>query len=239
MRFTKKPITVEAYQIPRPALDDVLRHGEAHAATVLLAAAPEWLRAAVQAGKAELRVMAYDLNHQAGAAVRVMTPQGWLGTSSGDWIIQGVEGELYPCSASVFAATYDPEAVALPADAIDARPSAASVLDMMNRARAELLAFREADGKRVTRDNSVALTELETAILWMERDLRAALASDFRGRMVLELAEVGERLEKLQPFLLSAKFAELPEAQRAKLTEQAEAMAKYVRVLRERLELLA
>ena len=28
--------------------------------------------------------------------------------SIGDWIIKGVEGEIYPCKPSVFAATYDP-----------------------------------------------------------------------------------------------------------------------------------
>lgn len=28
--------------------------------------------------------------------------------SVGDWIIRGVEGELYPCKPSIFASTYDP-----------------------------------------------------------------------------------------------------------------------------------
>jgi hypothetical protein len=28
----------------------------------------------------------------------------------GDWIIRGVQGELYPCKADIFAATYEPAA---------------------------------------------------------------------------------------------------------------------------------
>ena len=38
----------------------------------------------------------------------------WIGTlegnmvcSPGDWIIQGVKGEIYPCKPDIFAATYD------------------------------------------------------------------------------------------------------------------------------------
>jgi len=27
--------------------------------------------------------------------------------SHGDWIIRGVQGELYPCKPDIFAATYD------------------------------------------------------------------------------------------------------------------------------------
>ena len=28
--------------------------------------------------------------------------------SPGDWIIQGVKGELYPCKPDIFEATYEP-----------------------------------------------------------------------------------------------------------------------------------
>lgn len=36
------------------------------------------------------------------------TLEGPMLASVGDWIIRGVEGELYPCKPSIFAATYEP-----------------------------------------------------------------------------------------------------------------------------------
>lgn len=38
----------------------------------------------------------------------VMTLEGPLHVSPGDWIITGVNGEKYPCKPDVFAASYDP-----------------------------------------------------------------------------------------------------------------------------------
>lgn len=37
----------------------------------------------------------------------VRTLEGFMQASKGDWIITGVEGERYPCKASVFAKTYE------------------------------------------------------------------------------------------------------------------------------------
>ena len=31
----------------------------------------------------------------------------WVGVKEGQWIIQGVQGEFYPCDPDVFAATYE------------------------------------------------------------------------------------------------------------------------------------
>lgn len=36
------------------------------------------------------------------------TAEGTMRADVGDWIIRGVEGEFYPCRASVFEATYEP-----------------------------------------------------------------------------------------------------------------------------------
>lgn len=45
----------------------------------------------------------------------VMHIHGWIDTLEGghivcpgDWVITGVKGELYPCKADIFAATYEP-----------------------------------------------------------------------------------------------------------------------------------
>lgn len=37
----------------------------------------------------------------------VGTPEGVMQAKSGDWLIQGVEGELYACKHSVFKKTYE------------------------------------------------------------------------------------------------------------------------------------
>ena len=38
----------------------------------------------------------------------VVTLEGPLHVSVGDWIITGVKGEHYPCKPDIFAATYEP-----------------------------------------------------------------------------------------------------------------------------------
>ena len=37
----------------------------------------------------------------------IFTPEGELLVSWGDWIIQGVKGELYPCKPDIFKLTYE------------------------------------------------------------------------------------------------------------------------------------
>lgn len=40
--------------------------------------------------------------------LRVYTLEGIIFASPGDWIIVGVNGEVYPCKPDVFAKTYEP-----------------------------------------------------------------------------------------------------------------------------------
>lgn len=35
------------------------------------------------------------------------THEGWVAARPGDWIIEGIEGEYYPCAESIFDKTYD------------------------------------------------------------------------------------------------------------------------------------
>ena len=42
-------------------------------------------------------------------SLTVFTLEGLMTASPGDWIIRGVQGELYPCKPDIFAATYEPE----------------------------------------------------------------------------------------------------------------------------------
>lgn len=40
--------------------------------------------------------------------LKIYTLEGTMMASPGDWIIRGVQGELYPCKPDIFAATYEP-----------------------------------------------------------------------------------------------------------------------------------
>jgi hypothetical protein len=42
------------------------------------------------------------------AHMLIPTPGGTLRANLTDWIIRGVKGDVYPCRAEVFAATYEP-----------------------------------------------------------------------------------------------------------------------------------
>jgi hypothetical protein len=56
-----------------------------------------------------------------------------------------------------------------------------------------------------------------------------------RERVVLELAEIEDRLSRLTPFLGSPKFEALPAEQQADLREQEPVMRQYALILRRRL----
>lgn len=77
--FRKKPVEIEAVQLP-------------------VSSAPSWLADAMDAGG----VLMF-----ANGTAQIVTLEGVMTADRGDWIIQGVKGELYPCKPDIFAATYD------------------------------------------------------------------------------------------------------------------------------------
>jgi len=83
MSFRKKPIVIEAIQYTGENCFDVLRF----------------------MGR-QNEIWECDLL-QTDAPV-INTLEGNLYTSSGDWIIKGVNGEFYPCKPDIFEATYEP-----------------------------------------------------------------------------------------------------------------------------------
>lgn len=78
--YRKKPVEIEAVQLP-------------------ITSAPSWLADAMDAGTARLF---------ASGAAAIDTLEGTMTAQPGDWIVQGIKGELYPCKPDIFAATYDP-----------------------------------------------------------------------------------------------------------------------------------
>ena len=90
MRFRKKPITVEAFQMTR----DV--------ETI----APSWFMEAVMEGKVYINHSLVD-GHALVYGCTIETPGGRLKARIGDYVVQGVDGELYPCKADIFRKTYE------------------------------------------------------------------------------------------------------------------------------------
>jgi len=83
-QFRKRPIIVEAYQYIEGSFDR--------------AAAPRFIQDALRADVIKLNGT---------GQYYIETPEGTLFVADKDWIIQGVECEIYPCKPSVFDATYE------------------------------------------------------------------------------------------------------------------------------------
>lgn len=81
MKYRKKPVVIEAVRI-----------------TGIPQVMPEWWTRAVMSEKV--------LPTADGGAI-IRTLEGDMTADPGDWIIQGVKGELYPCKPDIFEATYE------------------------------------------------------------------------------------------------------------------------------------
>lgn len=87
-RFRKRPVVIEARKYagagnmqPRGGL-------------------PDWLWRALETGVVHFT--------NGSDPLIIETLEGPLTVAPGDWIIQGIMGELYPCKPDIFAATYEP-----------------------------------------------------------------------------------------------------------------------------------
>jgi hypothetical protein len=85
-QFRKKPVTIEAIQIFKNMGADNWYD------------LPKWLRDGYE--KADILFLSDGVN--------IRTLEGIMKGNIGDWIIQGVKGELYPCKDDIFTMTYDP-----------------------------------------------------------------------------------------------------------------------------------
>ena len=56
--------------------------------------------------KAMKKPIALEVRRMA-EAFSVETLEGTMQGKAGDWLITGINGEMYPCDASIFAKTYD------------------------------------------------------------------------------------------------------------------------------------
>ncbi len=67
---------------------------------------PDWLHIACNTGIAQI----VSYGDEPLCRLRIDTLEGRMEASPGDWVIQGVKGEIYPCKPDIFAAIYEEEA---------------------------------------------------------------------------------------------------------------------------------
>lgn len=107
-KFRKKPVVIEAEQYPGiPAISpEQLASGNFDGLSTKadeLIDFEEWLEP--HARRADRWPCRYK-----GRSLIIPTLEGDHEAQPGDWIIVGVQGEIYPCKPDIFAATYEPVA---------------------------------------------------------------------------------------------------------------------------------
>lgn len=94
-KFRKNPVVIEAFQLTAQARTDNRDW-------------PEWLNRAWNLKRGEPGSVYPQHDGHCYGHLCIATLEGEHLARLGDWIIQGVMGELYPCKAEIFSATYDP-----------------------------------------------------------------------------------------------------------------------------------
>lgn len=93
MRYRKKPVEIEAEQWPDDgdtSYDALCQRAKIH----------RWIKD--NGGKTQV------VNHMGDIYSAIITLEGEMRISSGDFVIRGVQGEFYPCKPDIFEATYEP-----------------------------------------------------------------------------------------------------------------------------------
>ena len=89
-KYRKKPVVIEAFQMTEERRDTYSMW-------------PVWLRQAWDKGTVYPTVKGAR-----NGTVSIETLEGLMLVNFGDWIIRGIQGELYPCAPDIFEATYEP-----------------------------------------------------------------------------------------------------------------------------------
>ncbi len=100
MKFRKKPVVIEAVQFNGIEIVD-------DGAVPMFDFSfnpPAWIWEARAKGPREPGSMSLIMPD----TLEIVTLEGAHRASPGDWIIQGIKGELYPCKPDIFGATYEP-----------------------------------------------------------------------------------------------------------------------------------
>lgn len=100
--FRKRPVVIEAVRF-----DGIEQVDDTPAAMFEGSFCPpqEWLQEALAMHEAQIGAVFADYDN--GDVLKVHTLEGDMIAQPGDWIIRGVNGELYPCKPDIFEKTYE------------------------------------------------------------------------------------------------------------------------------------
>ena len=87
MKYRKKPVVIEAFKFDG---DFISSTGDLYV--------PEWASEALDIG-----VLVFEGEND----LFVNTLEGKMLVTPGDYVIQGIQGEIYPCKPDIFEATYE------------------------------------------------------------------------------------------------------------------------------------
>ena len=94
MKYRKKPVVIEAFQMTKTRRWDNSEW-------------PNWLNMAWQLEDYEEGALIIDPDDEDGEILFINTLEGKHEVTWDDFIIQGIQGETYPCKPDIFHATYE------------------------------------------------------------------------------------------------------------------------------------
>lgn len=98
-RYRKKPVVVEAWQWhPVPSEDPDWK---------AVPEIPSWVLEAFNMEFPKVGSLFQRHNIHAGVRLEIGTLEGTMFAKPHDWIIRGVQGEIYACKPDIFEATYE------------------------------------------------------------------------------------------------------------------------------------
>jgi hypothetical protein len=92
MKYRKKPVVIEAFQLEHHWPQDECN---------------DWFHDAITNGVIATHNMGKHHNPNEKPFIEIQTLEGVMRGNQGDYIIKGVQGELYPCKPDIFEATYE------------------------------------------------------------------------------------------------------------------------------------
>lgn len=95
MKYRKKPVVIEAFQMTKER-------------RITNAEWPKWMHKAWNEGRGRTSALYPTEEGTSEGTLSIGTLEGQHLVAWGDFIIQGVNGELYPCKPDIFEKTYEP-----------------------------------------------------------------------------------------------------------------------------------
>lgn len=103
-KYRKKPVVIDAY-----TFDEFVAIGQSAVAEVMRGIPWSFdFTTCVEDDKGNRHYKIHPITHENDDCYLIPTLEGTMKFNRGEMLIVGVKGEVYPCKADIFEATYDP-----------------------------------------------------------------------------------------------------------------------------------